>query len=106
MTSLYFDECCSIDYHGETLSFHGNLGYANLPKIEKKLLLVIKSCTKIEAVDFSGLDAFDTALIVMLCRLRPIMLKHQEVQVVWIIPEKLDELLSLYGIHEFFTTKR
>ena len=101
MASIYFDDNCSIELDCSKLILRGRFGYKCLPPIESFLTksLIDKP---IESIDFTKLESFDTSLVVLLCCLRAVMIKQNYLDVAWHMPKKLIELISLYGLQEYF----
>ncbi len=102
MTSLYFDENCSVDVSDDTIALRGRFSYANLQSLEAILKKILLKDSEVRHIDFSALESFDSALVVLLCRLRAIVIKQQGPNTNWVLPNKLSELLVLYGLKEYF----
>ena len=101
MASIYFDDNCSIELDCNTLIVRGRFGYNCLPPIERFLTKTLVD-KRIDSIDFTKLESFDTSLVVLLCCLRAVMIKQNYLDVAWRMPEKLKELVGLYGLQEYF----
>lgn len=101
MVSIYFDDNCSIELDCNKLIVRGSFGYNCLPFIERFLTKTLVD-QRIDSIDFTKLDFFDTSLVVLLCCLRAVMIKQNYLDVAWHMPEKLKKLISLYGLQEYF----
>lgn len=103
MTSIYFDNNCSVEINNNSVFVRGRIFLSNLASLEPVFLDLKKY--SISQIDFTSVEEFDTAIVILLCRVRRFMLESDLSDVVWKFPEELGSLLKLYGVEGCFKSK-
>lgn len=102
MTSVYFDHAGSLEIDGEKVIVRGCVFFSNLSVIEPTIINNLKNNKSLCVIDITNLEEFDTAVVILLCRIRRFVLKSNRSSIKWQFTDRLAGLLKLYGLEGSF----